>query len=119
MRKEGGELAARFATGAGNERNELTVEPGFANQKTYRNRNTHPAIFQDIDREARPSGGEFAIDAKIIVNPRESSFDGRRLRFAFGGISSRVKCAVFLDRQDDPTRRMSNGLGQGAGRRNK
>jgi len=104
MRKERGELAARFATGAGNERNELTVEPGFVNEKTYRNRNTHPAIFQDVDREARPAGSEFTIDAKIIVNPRESSFDGRRLRFAFGGISSRMKSPVFLNGQDDPTR---------------
>jgi len=104
MRKERGELAPRFAADAGNERNELAVEPGFANQKTCRNWDAHPAILQDINREARPTGGKFAIDAKVVVNARERGFDGRRLRLSLGGISPRVKVPVFLNRQDDPPR---------------
>src|SRR5258707_9991339 len=51
------------------------------------------------------------------INARKSGFDGRRLRVAFNGISLRVKGAVFLDRQNDPARRVSGSLTQDVGRR--
>jgi hypothetical protein len=102
MRKKRGELASRFAAGTGYESNKLAVETRFTNKKTSRNRDTHPAILQDIDGEACAAGSEFAVDSQIIVNACERGFDGRRFWVALDGISPGVKGSVFFDRQDDP-----------------
>src|SRR6266446_10710052 len=117
MGEKCGELASRFAAGAGHERNKFAVKPCLANQQTRRNRNAHPAILQDIDRQARAAGSEFTVDAQVVVNACERGFNWRRLRIAFDGIGPRVKVSVFIDRQDDPAWRMGRGLSQGAGRR--
>src|SRR5437660_12222148 len=119
MRKKRGELTARFAASCGNERNKLAVEPGFANEKAGRNRDAHPAVFQDIDRQAGAARSKFTIDAKVVVNARKSGFDRRRLWLTLGGISPCVKGAVFLYRQDHPARGMRCGLRRGGSRRNK
>ena len=118
MGEKCGELASRFAAGTGHERNKFAVESCFTNQETCRNRDAHPAVLQDIDRQARAAGSEFTLDAQVVINTRERGFNRRRLRIAFDGIGPRVKVPVFIDRQDDPARRVSGGLSHGAGRRN-
>src|SRR6266851_3865452 len=117
MRKKRGELAARFAAGAGNKGNKFAVQPSFSNQQSRRHRNTHPAILQDIDCQAGAAGSEFTIDAQFVVDASESGVNRRRLRVALDGISPRVKGAVFLDRQNDPARRVSSSLTEDAGTR--
>src|SRR5712692_1766339 len=102
MGKKRRELAARFAGGAGHERDKLAVQPGFANQQTRGNRDTHPAILQDIDYEAGAAGSEFTIDTQLVFDACERGFDGRRLGVTFNGVSLGVKGAVFVDRQYDP-----------------
>jgi len=43
--KKRGELASRFAAGAGHKRNKFAVEPCFSNKKAQGYGDAHPAIF--------------------------------------------------------------------------
>ncbi len=119
MGEKRGELATRFAGGAGNKRDKFAVKAGFANQETRRNGNADPAVLQNIDGDAGAAGGEFGIDAQVVVNACERGFYGRRLRVAFDGIGPGMKSPVFVNRQNNPARRMSSGLPKGAGGRKK
>src|SRR5437762_1050701 len=73
------------------------------------------ATLTRVDYDLRIEG---ELDAQVVINTRERGFNRRRLRIAFDGIGPRVKVPVFIDRQDDPARRVSGGLSHGAGRRN-
>ncbi len=45
------------------QRDKFAVEPCLANQQARRDGNARPSVFQDIDGEDGPAGGEVAVDA--------------------------------------------------------
>ena len=85
-------------------------QSGLAYEQTGGDGHAHPAIFQNIHGQAGAARGEIAVDAQIVIHAREGGFDGRRLRFAFGGVRPGVQRAVLVDRQNNPSGRMCGGL---------
>src|SRR6267143_20031 len=110
MRKKRGELAASFSAGAGHERNEFAVKPGFANQEADRNGDAHPAVVQNIHGQAGTAGCEITVDAKIVVYSCEGGFDRWGLRISLDWESPGMQRAVLFNGQDDPSGRMRDGL---------
>jgi hypothetical protein len=97
-----GELSAGLPGRTGNERHGFAVKPGFADQKSGGDGNTNPAVFENVNREIRAAGGKFTVYVKIVVDTRESSFDRRRLGFAFRRIGFGPQSLVFVEADDYP-----------------
>ena len=56
------------------------------------------------------SSRKLAIDAQVVVHAGERCLNWGRFRFAFDGISARVKRSIFLHGQNHPAWRMPRGL---------
>jgi len=80
-----GELATRFAGGAGNKRDKLPSRR-VREPRDPSERERDPAVLQHIDGDAGPAGGEFGIDAQVVVNACERALR-ERLRVAFDGMA--------------------------------
>src|SRR5437879_4164506 len=118
MGQEGRKLAAGFAGGVGDKRNKLSVKPSFTNEQAARNRYAHPAIFENVDRQARTAGSQFAIDAQVVVYAGKGGFDRGRFGVALEWKGPDAKSAILLDGQNNPAGGMRAGLSAGTDGRN-
>ena len=115
-REESGKLVGAFSRGAGDERDELAVEFGFANEKSRRNWHAHPAVFEYIDGETGAACGEIAIDVQVIVNARERGVYGRAFGFALRRIGLCVQRSIIADGDYHPARSVRGSLRRGTAR---
>jgi hypothetical protein len=86
----------------GDQRNRLAGLLRLPHQQPGRDGNAHPTVLQYVDGEAGAARSQCAIQAQVVIDARERSFDRQRFGLALRGIGFIVERAVLGERYDNP-----------------
>ena len=97
---------AALSRSAGDQRDQLAIQPRLAHQQARGDRNPHPAVLQYIHRQDGPPGRQVSTDPQFVIHARQRGVDRGGIGLPFHREGLRPQGTVLGNRNDNPSRGM-------------